>query len=109
MENIARPLEKNEFNTLSAAMTMLALDVYASSNASAVEKLGIDEVDAKGHLKSIAAIQNKLLQAGVTGAGAGLVDPGALLGVVKGAAPVASALEGAIPRMAEPEGLNHAC
>ena len=65
MENIARPLEKNEFNTLSASMTMLALDVYASSNAAAVEKLGIDEVDAKGHLKSIAAIQNRLLQAGV--------------------------------------------
>jgi len=70
MENIARPLEKNEFNTLSAAMTMLALDVYASSNAAAVEKLGIDEVDAKGHLKSIAVIQNKLLQAGVWSGGA---------------------------------------
>ena len=70
MENIARPLEKNEFNTLSAAMTMLALDVYASSNAAAVEKLGIDEIDAKGHLKSIAAIQNKLLQAGVWSGGA---------------------------------------
>jgi uncharacterized protein YfaS (alpha-2-macroglobulin family) len=65
MENIARPLEKNEFNTLSAAMTMLALDAYAGSNATAVEKLGIDEVDVKGHLKSIAAMQNKLLQAGV--------------------------------------------
>ena len=47
MENIARPLEKNEFNTLSASMTMLALDVYANSNAAAVEKLGIDEVDRK--------------------------------------------------------------
>ena len=42
MENIARPLQKNEFNTLSAAMTMLALDVYANTNAAAVEKLGID-------------------------------------------------------------------
>ena len=35
MENIARPLERNEFNTLSAAMTMLALDVYARTNAAA--------------------------------------------------------------------------
>jgi hypothetical protein len=43
----------------------------------------------------------KLLQAGVTGAGAGLVDPAALMGVVKAGAPVASVLEGALPRMAK--------
>jgi alpha-2-macroglobulin len=64
MENIARPLQRNEFNTLSAAVTMLALDVYANTNASAVEKLGIEEVPAKVNPKSIAAIQNKLLQSG---------------------------------------------
>ena len=33
LENIARPLQNNQFNTLSAAMTMLALDVYANANA----------------------------------------------------------------------------
>ncbi len=64
MENIARPLQLNEFNTLSAAMTMLALDVYAGTNAAAVEKLGIDEIHGNGSIKPIAAIQAKLLQAG---------------------------------------------
>ena len=70
MENIARPLQKNEFNTLSAAMTMLALDVYANTNAAAVEKLGIAQIYANGSLKPIAAIQNKLLQAGIWDGGA---------------------------------------
>jgi alpha-2-macroglobulin len=65
LENISRPLQLNEFNTLSAAMTMLALDVYASSNATAVEKLGIDEIHANGSSKPIAALQGKLLQAGI--------------------------------------------
>jgi uncharacterized protein YfaS (alpha-2-macroglobulin family) len=64
MANIARPLQRNEFNTLSAAMTMLALDVYAGSNANAVEKLGIDQIFANGSSKSIATVQNKLLQSG---------------------------------------------
>ena len=70
MENIAEPLQKNEFNTLSAAMTMLALDAYASTNAAAVDKLGIAEVYANGSSKPIAAIQNKLLQAAVWNGGA---------------------------------------
>lgn len=73
MENIAKPLANNEFNTLSAAMTMLALDVYANTNAAAVEKLGIEEVRGKAGLHSIAAIQNKLLQAATwSGAATGL-------------------------------------
>jgi hypothetical protein len=59
LENIAGPLERNQFNTLSAAMTMLALDVYANSNASAVEKLGIDQVFANGS-KSIGSTQSLL-------------------------------------------------
>ncbi|HTW34693.1 MAG TPA: MG2 domain-containing protein [Rhizomicrobium sp.] len=70
MENIARPLQRNEFNTLSAAMTMLALDVYANTNATAVENLGIAQIYANGSLKPIAAIQNKLLQAGIWDGGA---------------------------------------
>lgn len=65
MENIARPLEKNEFNTLSAAMTMLALDAYASTNAAAVEKLGIAEVHGNHGVKPIATMESKLLQGGV--------------------------------------------
>jgi alpha-2-macroglobulin len=64
MENIAKPLQLNQFNTLSAAMTMLALDAYAGTNAAQVEKLGIDEVGPKGDVKHVASLQNKLLQAG---------------------------------------------
>jgi uncharacterized protein YfaS (alpha-2-macroglobulin family) len=70
MENIVRPLEQGELNTLSAAMTMLALDVYASSNAAAVEKLGIDEIQANGAPRPIAVEQGKLLQAGTWSGGA---------------------------------------
>jgi uncharacterized protein YfaS (alpha-2-macroglobulin family) len=58
MENIARPLERNEFNTLSASMTMLALDAYAATNASMLDKLSVNEVHADGSLKSIAAVQS---------------------------------------------------
>jgi uncharacterized protein YfaS (alpha-2-macroglobulin family) len=69
MENIARPLQKNQFNTLSAAMTMLALDVYARTNAAEVKKLGIEEVRYDGAVKPIAQLQNLLMQqTGFTGA-----------------------------------------
>jgi uncharacterized protein YfaS (alpha-2-macroglobulin family) len=64
MENIARPLERNEFNTLSAAMTMLALDTYAGTNASAVQALGIEEVHGDGSARPISQLEAKLLQAG---------------------------------------------
>jgi hypothetical protein len=69
-ENIATPLEHNEFNTLSAAMTMLALDVYAQNHAGALEKLRIDEIRAGGRATLIAALQGNLLQAGSWSAGA---------------------------------------
>jgi alpha-2-macroglobulin len=64
MENIARPLQNNQFNTLSASMTMLALDVYARSNAGEVKKLGIEELQRGAAAKSIAQLQNMLLQQG---------------------------------------------
>lgn len=67
MENIARPLQNNQFNTLSAAMTMLALDVYARSNSAEVKKLGIEELHADGSAKPIAQLQNMLLQQGSWG------------------------------------------
>jgi uncharacterized protein YfaS (alpha-2-macroglobulin family) len=70
LENIAAPLQKNEFNTLSASMTLLALDAYAGTNAQFADRLGIAEIDGQGHLKPIAALQNKLLQAGVWSGGA---------------------------------------
>ncbi len=61
MENISRPLENGWFNTLSAGMTLLALDAYAGNNIQAVDKLGIEELHG-GTSKSIATLQNKLLQ-----------------------------------------------
>jgi uncharacterized protein YfaS (alpha-2-macroglobulin family) len=50
-------------------MTMLALDVYAHSNAAEVKKLGIEEVRYDGVMKPIAQLQNMLMQqAAFTGA-----------------------------------------
>lgn len=63
-ENIAKPLQDNEFNTLSAAMTMLAFDVYAQGHADALDKLRIDEVRAGGRTTQISALQGNLLQVG---------------------------------------------
>jgi uncharacterized protein YfaS (alpha-2-macroglobulin family) len=64
MENVARPLEINQFNTLSAAMAILAFDAYATSNAAAVDKLSIAEMHANGAQFPIARLQNNLLQVG---------------------------------------------
>ena len=64
MENIAGPLARNEFNTLSSSMTVLALDAYASLNATGVDKLAIDEVHADGSVKAISTLQGNLLQSG---------------------------------------------
>jgi hypothetical protein len=64
MENIAMPLARNEFNTLSSAMTMLALDAYANLNAAGIDKLAINEVHADGSAKTISSLQAGLLQSG---------------------------------------------
>ena len=64
LENISRPLEMQEFNTLSASMTMLALDSYASMNGQAPDRLGMDEIAANGKLKSLATVEGGLLKAG---------------------------------------------
>jgi len=69
LENIARPLEMNEFNTLSAAMTLLALDTYATANAGANDRLKIDEVRADGSSRTISTLQS-VLQAGNWGGAA---------------------------------------
>jgi len=63
-ENIAKPLENNEFNTLSAALTMLALDAYAQSHAAGLDRLRIEEVRAGGRATQISGPQDNLLQAG---------------------------------------------
>lgn len=70
MENIAMPLARNEFNTLSSSMTMLALDAYANLNASGIDKLSINEVHADGSAKTISSLQAGLLQSGTWSAAA---------------------------------------
>ncbi|MFL5236925.1 MAG: alpha-2-macroglobulin [Rhizomicrobium sp.] len=64
LENIARPLERNEFNTLSASMTLLALDGYAHGNPAALDKLRIEEMRGGAAPKVISSPQNNVLQAG---------------------------------------------
>jgi len=64
MENLTWPLAHGWYNTLSSAMTMLALDTYATQAGGELDKLHIDEVHADGSVKSIASSQGNLLQAG---------------------------------------------
>ena len=63
LQNIVLPLANNQFNTLSASMTLLALDAYAAQNATQLDKLGIGAVQPDGSVKPIAAPQGNLLQA----------------------------------------------
>jgi len=63
-ENLAWPLAHGDYNTLSSAMTVLALDSYAKETAANLDKLGIDEVLANGAAKSIAQPQGGILQGG---------------------------------------------
>lgn len=64
MENIVGPLSHDDFDTLSAAMTMLAFDAYAHANATSLDKLSIQEVDGHGSAKDISSIRGNLLRAG---------------------------------------------
>jgi uncharacterized protein YfaS (alpha-2-macroglobulin family) len=70
MQNIAAPLERNDFNTLSSAMTVLALDAYSSANAIDLDKLAIEEVHVDGSTKAISTPQGNMLQSGTWGAAA---------------------------------------
>ena len=63
-ENIAWPLAHDEYNTTSAAMTILALDNYATQTSGELGKLAIAAVYADGSTKSIASPQGNQLQAG---------------------------------------------
>ncbi|MBN3791063.1 MG2 domain-containing protein [Burkholderia sp. Ac-20353] len=78
MENVAAPLERNRYNTLSSAMTILALDAYAGSAAGGLDKLAIVEVQAEvragGAPKDVSSVQANLVRSGTWGAGASRVD-----------------------------------
>ncbi|WIG55299.1 MAG: hypothetical protein OJF61_001085 [Rhodanobacteraceae bacterium] len=63
LENLAWPIEHDDYNTLSSAMTLLALDVYASANAKGLDKMSIESVAANGAATSIGKVTGNLLQA----------------------------------------------
>jgi uncharacterized protein YfaS (alpha-2-macroglobulin family) len=71
LENISRPLETNLYNTLSAGMTLLALDAYAGGNADALDKLAIQQMQ-NGQAKSIGVLNGKLVAATFSGAASNL-------------------------------------
>jgi len=64
LENIVEPLSRGWYNTLSSAMTLLALDAYGADAAPGLDKLGIGEVHADGSVRPFAAPQGGLVQAG---------------------------------------------
>ncbi|AOI87700.1 alpha-2-macroglobulin family protein [Burkholderia pseudomultivorans] len=74
MDNIAAPIVENRFNTLSSAMTILALDAYAASNASQLDRLAIDEIRAGAATKDVSSIRANLVRSGTWAAGASRVD-----------------------------------
>lgn len=63
IENLAWPIEHDDYNTLSSAMTLLALDAYAGANAQGLEKMSIESLPAKGAAVSIGKVTANLLQA----------------------------------------------
>ncbi|KHK58388.1 alpha-2-macroglobulin [Ralstonia sp. A12] len=64
LDNLAGPVQHNRYNTLSSAMTILALDAYASQNASGLDKLAIEEVRPDGSAKDISAVQGSVMRSG---------------------------------------------
>ncbi|WP_199026703.1 alpha-2-macroglobulin [Ralstonia sp. ASV6] len=64
LDNLAGPVQHNRFNTLSSAMTILALDAYASQNASGLDKLAIEEVRPDGSAKDVSSVQGSVMRSG---------------------------------------------
>ncbi|WP_439891279.1 alpha-2-macroglobulin family protein [Ralstonia sp. 25C] len=70
LDNLVGPVQHNRFNTLSSAMTILALEAYASQNASGLDKLAIEEVRADGSAKDISSVQGGAMRSGTWSAAA---------------------------------------
>ena len=56
MENIAAPVQGGRYNTLSSAMTILALDAYVGTSAGGLDKLAIEEVRAGSAPRDVSAL-----------------------------------------------------
>lgn len=63
LQNIAWPLENDDYTTLSSAMTLLALDAYANTTGHDLDKMQIDAVPAQGAAVSIGKPAGSILQA----------------------------------------------
>ena len=63
LDNIVRPLQAERFNTLSSAMTVLALDAWAGAAPADTAKLRIDAVQADGKLLGAGQPQGMLQSA----------------------------------------------
>ncbi|MFW6168602.1 MAG: alpha-2-macroglobulin family protein, partial [Ralstonia sp.] len=70
LDILAGPIQHNRFNTLSSAMTILALDAYASQNAAGLDKLAIEEVRADDSAKDISSAQGSVMRSGTWSAAA---------------------------------------
>ncbi|MEX3613381.1 MAG: hypothetical protein VB141_05720 [Burkholderia gladioli] len=74
LDNLARPLQQNRYNTLSSAMTILALEAYAGTHADSLDKLAIREVLAGGEPKDISSPRAGLMRGAAWSAAATRVD-----------------------------------
>jgi uncharacterized protein YfaS (alpha-2-macroglobulin family) len=74
MNNVAAPLQRGEFNTLSSALTILALDAYSSATTAGLDKLAIEETGPDGARKDVSAIEAGLRRSGTWSAGAKALD-----------------------------------
>ncbi len=70
-ENIAAPLTDGHYNTLSAAMTLLALDQYAQQTSGKLDKLAILARGKDGARHAIARAEGGMLKAGTWSNGVG--------------------------------------
>jgi uncharacterized protein YfaS (alpha-2-macroglobulin family) len=81
IENIASPVQQGLFNTLSSAMTIMALDAYASTTAGGLDKLAIQATRAgangganSGKAQDISTLQANLMRVASWPADATRVD-----------------------------------
>ncbi|WP_414447280.1 MG2 domain-containing protein [Burkholderia sp. 22PA0099] len=74
LDNLVLPLQQDRFNTLSSAMTILALDAYAGANAGGIDKLAIEEQRAGVAPKDISTVRANLLRTASWNAAATRVD-----------------------------------
>jgi len=74
IENIVSPVQHGLFNTLSSAMTIMALDAYAGAHADGLNQLAIKATRAGGAAADISTVQANLMRVASWPADATRVD-----------------------------------